>query len=212
MAVPGGRRNGVLGGDDEEDAALFEEEGVEFAEEDDIDHSDIPLHLRPLVAAAESGDLNALRQALDNFDGSIDEPVEDGDTVLHLTCLYGHLYCVQFLLERGANLEAKDEDGAIPMHDACAGGYTEVVQILLNSANDPDRVKRMLETVDVEGDTPLHHAARGEYVNVIRLLLAYGASPTATNMYGKTPSELTDPGTEARRFLEEASSAVSVNS
>lgn len=63
MAVSGGRRNGVLGGD-EEDAALFEEEGVEFAEEDNIDHSDIPLHLRPLVAAAESGDLNALCQAL----------------------------------------------------------------------------------------------------------------------------------------------------
>lgn len=28
----------------------------------------------------------------------------------------------QLLLERGADLEAKDEDGAIPLHDACAGG------------------------------------------------------------------------------------------
>ncbi|CAA2972695.1 Fetal globin-inducing factor (contains ankyrin repeats) [Olea europaea subsp. europaea] len=210
MAVSGGRRNGFLGGD-EEDPTLFEEEGVEIAEEADIDHSDIPLHLRPLVAAAESGDLNALRQALDNFDGSIDEPVEDGDTVLHLSCLYGHLSCVQFLLERGANLEAKDEDGAIPLHDACAGGYTEVVQLLLNSANDPDCVKRMLETVDMEGDMPLHHAARGEYENVIRLLLAHGASPTATNTYGKTPIELTDPGTEARRILEEASASTAVS-
>ncbi|KAL2493718.1 Ankyrin repeat family protein [Forsythia ovata] len=170
MAVPGDRRNGVLGGDEEEeDATLFEEEGVEFAEEDNNDHFDIPLHLHSLVAAAESDDLNVLRQALDNFDGSIDEPVEDGDT--HLT----------------SNLEAKDEDGASPMHDACTGGYIEVFQILLNSANDPNYVKRMLETVDVEGDTPLHHAARGEYVNVIRLLLAYGASPTTTNMYMKTP-------------------------
>ena len=31
----------------------------------------------------------------DNLTGSIDEPVEDGDTALHLTCLYGHLACVQ---------------------------------------------------------------------------------------------------------------------
>lgn len=30
---------------------------------------------------------------------------------------------MQFLLEKGANLEAKDEDGAIPLHDACAGGW-----------------------------------------------------------------------------------------
>lgn len=29
---------------------------------------------------------------------------------------------MQFLLEIGANLEAKDEDGGIPLHDACAGG------------------------------------------------------------------------------------------
>jgi len=29
---------------------------------------------------------------------------------------------LQLLLERGANIEAKDEDGAIPLHDACAGG------------------------------------------------------------------------------------------
>lgn len=59
MAVPDGRRGG-----DEDGAALFEEEGVDFADEEDIDHSEIPLHLRPLVSAAESGDLNALRHAL----------------------------------------------------------------------------------------------------------------------------------------------------
>lgn len=31
----------------------------------------------------------------DNLTGSIDEPVEDGDTALHLACLYGHLPCVR---------------------------------------------------------------------------------------------------------------------
>jgi len=29
---------------------------------------------------------------------------------------------LQLLLERGANIEAKDEDGAIPLHDACPVG------------------------------------------------------------------------------------------
>lgn len=32
---------------------------------------------------------------IDNLSGSIDEPVEDRDTALHLTCLYGYLPCVQ---------------------------------------------------------------------------------------------------------------------
>ncbi|GFQ00893.1 brca1-associated ring domain protein 1 [Phtheirospermum japonicum] len=204
MPAPDRRRDGV----DEDATPLFDDEGMEMAEEDDIDHSEIPLRLRPLISAAESGDLNALRLALENFDGNIDEPMEDGDTLLHLACLYGHLTCVQFLLERGANLEAKDEDGGTPLHDACAGGYTEIAQFLINRANDPERVKRMLETVDVEGDTPLHHAARGEYSDTIKLLLARGASPTKTNIYGKSPTELADAGTEAKKILEEAVTAV----
>ncbi|KAL6133462.1 hypothetical protein ACLB2K_065697 [Fragaria x ananassa] len=127
---------------------------------------------------------------------------------LHLACLYGKLSCVQLLLERGANLEAKDEDGAIPLHDACAGGYTEIVQLLMNSANDTECVKRMLEAVDAEGDTPLHHAARGEHADIIRLLLTSGASPTKANLYGKIPSELPEPNTEAKGILEAAAGAM----
>jgi ankyrin repeat protein len=173
MAVPG-RRNGMIDDDENEDNALFEEEGL--IERD----SDTPPHLRELAAASELGNLDALRLALDNLTGSIDEPVEDGDTALHLTCLYGHLSCVRLLLERGANIEVEDEDGAIPLHDACA------------------------ESVDAEGDTPLHHAARGEHAGVIRLLVSSGASLTQPNTCGKTPIELVEPGTEARSILEAA--------
>ncbi|KAG6404852.1 hypothetical protein SASPL_132428 [Salvia splendens] len=52
--------------DDEGAAALFKEEGVDYA--DDIDHSDTPILLRPLASATESGNLDALRQAVDAFD------------------------------------------------------------------------------------------------------------------------------------------------
>ncbi|KAK8493129.1 hypothetical protein V6N13_024872 [Hibiscus sabdariffa] len=199
MAVPGRQ---MLEEDEDDDNALFEENGLEM----DLE-ADTPPHLRDLAAAAQLGDLNALRLALDNMIGSIDEPVEDGDTALHLTCLYGYLPCVQLLLERGANLEAKDEDGAVPLHDACAGGFIEIVQLLLDRATDGGCLKRILDAVDAEGDTPLHHAARGEHAEVIQLLLTKGASPTKTNTYGKIPQELTDPGTEAWRVFEAAASA-----
>lgn len=59
MAVPG-RRNGLLDEEDNgEDNALFEEDGVEI----DLE-SDIPQHLRQLAAAAQIGDVEALRLAL----------------------------------------------------------------------------------------------------------------------------------------------------
>lgn len=32
-------------------------------------------------------------------------------------------------------------------------GFLEIAQLLINSANDTERVKRMIETVDAEGDT-----------------------------------------------------------
>lgn len=206
MAVPG-RRNGMMGDDDDNndvEDGLLEEEGL-IAEPD---FQDAPLHLRHLAFASQNGDLPALRLALDNLEGNIDEPIEDGDTAVHLTCLYGHLPCVQLLLERGASLEAKDEDGAIPLHDACAGGYTEIVQLLISRASDTESLRRMLETIDVEGDTPLHHAARGEHLDVIRLLLSHGASPTKKNIYDKIPAELAEPETEARTFLEDSANAI----
>ncbi|XP_065854916.1 uncharacterized protein [Euphorbia lathyris] len=200
MAV---HRDGLIDEEENvEDNALFEEPMI------DLD-PDTPPHLRELGAACQVGNVEALRIAIENLNGSVNEAVEDGDTALHLVCLYGYLPCAQLLIERGANVEAKDEDGAIPLHDACAGGYTEVARLLLNSATDAECVKRMVETVDAEGDTPLHHAARGEHVGVIRLLLAFGAPATKPNVYEKTPGELAEPGTEARRILESAVSALS---
>ncbi|OVA19493.1 Ankyrin repeat [Macleaya cordata] len=116
---------------------------------------------------------------INNLSGSIDEPIEVSIAINPAS--------------RGANLEAKDEDEALPLHDASAGGFTDIVRLLINTANNSDCVNRMLETVDSEGDTPLHHAARGEHKDVVDLLLAAGASLTKTNLYGKTPGELSDP-------------------
>ncbi|KAG0484314.1 hypothetical protein HPP92_008393 [Vanilla planifolia] len=198
MAVPA--RDNDLDDHQEGEEGLFEEEAEAW---EDIENDVLP-HLRPIADAAKRGDVDALRLALDNHNGSIDDPIEDGDTVLHLCCLYGSLSCVQLLVDRGANFEAKDEEGAIPLHDACAGGYAEIVQLILNCAGNSTLVKQMLDTTDAEGDTPLHHAARGEHMNVVQLLLTMGASPAKANAYGKVPAELADHGTELRRILEEA--------
>ncbi|CAN4121483.1 unnamed protein product [Withania somnifera] len=171
MAVESGR-NGMMG-EEEGEGGLFEEE-LEF--EDDPD-SHIPLYLRHIFNAAELGDVNALRQALDNFNGSIDEPLGDGDHSSYYLSVWPSAVC---------------------------GGYTEIARLLINHAPDHECVKRMLDTFDEEGDTPLHHAARGEHLDVIKLLIASGASACMRNLLGKTPSELVEPESEACIILDEA--------
>ncbi|KAK4348465.1 hypothetical protein RND71_031220 [Anisodus tanguticus] len=40
-------------------------------------------------------DYNTNCHIVNDFNGSIDEPLEDGDTALHIASLYGHLSCVE---------------------------------------------------------------------------------------------------------------------
>eukprot|EP00250_Pteridium_aquilinum_P000934 c11118_g1_i1 orf=80-646(+) len=168
----------------------MEEGENDFEEEQSLQ---LPPDLIKLLTASETGNAHDLSQALAELRGSVNQAGEDGDTALHLACLYGHSNCVQILLEAGASIDVKDEDGAIPLHDACAGGYTEIVKVLLTAAQgDEQKIKSLLETTDVDGDTPLHHAARGDHGDVVQLLLSYGASPSLQNVQEKTAAELAE--------------------
>lgn len=46
----------------------------------------------------------------------------EGDTLLHLACLYAHEECAQLLLEHGADVTVVDDDRSTVLHDAAAGG------------------------------------------------------------------------------------------
>ncbi|KAL6010140.1 hypothetical protein ACLOJK_000571 [Asimina triloba] len=111
---------------------------------------------------------------------SIDDPVEDGDTALHLACLYGHQACVQLLLERGASLESKDEEGAIPLHDACAGEVSSIEELM--HVSYIDLYMQTEESVGLHHDsrvTILHFAdwkiecaPISGFIEIVRLLIA----------------------------------------
>lgn len=45
---------------------------------------------------------------------------------------------VEYLLQCGANVHARDDGGLIPLHNACSFGHAEVVQLLLRHGADPN--------------------------------------------------------------------------
>ena len=72
------------------------------------------------------------------------------------------------MLDRGADLEARDDLGCTPLCRAAAKGYVGVVKLLLDRGAD-------LEAKDRLGWTPLIHAAENGQAVIVKLLLGCGA-------------------------------------
>ncbi|KAH0538579.1 hypothetical protein FGG08_004829 [Glutinoglossum americanum] len=81
---------------------------------------------------------------------------------------FGLKEIVVLLLERGADVEAKDGYGCTSLHWAASNGYKVVVRILLENGAD-------VEAKDDCGGTALHKAAANGHETVVRLLLEKGA-------------------------------------
>mmetsp|Transcript_60786 Transcript_60786/g.144691 ORF Transcript_60786/g.144691 Transcript_60786/m.144691 type:complete len:184 (-) Transcript_60786:78-629(-) len=107
----------------------------------------------------------------------------DGDSALHLACLYGLSPLIAPLIAQGADVNACDESGSTPLHDAAAGGFEDIVRELLAKGAG-------VCVADEDGDTPLHNAANGNHVIVTKLLLEAGGDVTAENGDGNTPAML----------------------
>ena len=54
---------------------------------------------------------------------------EDGRTCLLIAAFYGHLDICRLLIDKGAQLEAKDSIDCTPLHYAACGGHVEIVRL-----------------------------------------------------------------------------------
>lgn len=152
--------------------------------------------LTGILAACEFGEVDRLKELLEEADFDINTPGPDGDSALHIASLYGHYECVTALLNKGANAGiVNPEDGSSPIHDAAAGGFKDILELLI------ERSPSSLDTPDNDGDTPLHNAARGNHLHIVEVLVKHCANVNALNRDGNTPAqEADDP--QVAEFLE----------
>ncbi|XP_025835265.1 tankyrase [Agrilus planipennis] len=144
-----------------------------------------------LLEAAKAGDLEQVQRILGTYPHIVNCRDMDGrhSTPLHFASGYNRVSVVEFLLQCGADVHAKDKGGLVPLHNACSYGHYEVTELLVKHGAN-------VNVADLWKFTPLHEAAaKGKY-EIVKLLLKNGADPSKKNRDGATPLDLVREGDE----------------
>lgn len=129
--------------------------------------------------AARSGDLEQVqRLALDGV--SVNERTLRSETPLIVAAIAGQGEVVSYLLQRGADIDLRNDSGLSALHAAAYAGHVDIVKLLVA------RKARINDAENVFGVTPLHLASEENRIDTVRVLLELGADPTALEVNGYT--------------------------
>jgi ankyrin repeat protein len=119
-----------------------------------------------------------------------------GETALHKAASHDRQgLALALLLEKGAEVKARDEDERTPLHRAVMLNNLKGVTTLLEKAAE-------IEAKDKEGATPLHLAAKAGNDAMVMLLLRRGAAVDSTDKQGKTALDWTTKETTKKILIE----------
>jgi hypothetical protein len=159
------------------------------------------------LTAARRGDVAAVRALLDQG-VAVDAPFRYDRTALSFVADRGHVEVARLLIERGANVNAKDTFyGATPLVWAMNKGHVEIVRLLVAkgaegaedalsegaSKGNVELVKIGLELAKPtaeEMSAALEQATRGEHKEVVDLLRKAGAVPPRAADHVVAPEKL----------------------
>ena len=93
-----------------------------------------------------------------------DEGYDDGSTCLMIAACYGRLDICRLLIDKGAQVEAKDRHGLTPLHYAAAYDRIDIARLLCDHGAD-------VEARGNNGRRPLHLAAVYGHISVMKELI-----------------------------------------
>jgi tankyrase len=138
---------------------------------------------RALLDAAKKGDLERVKKLTNKSNLNCQDEQGRNSTPLHLAAGYNHVSVAEFLIQQGADVNARDKGGLIPLHNASSYGHLDVAQLLIVSQSE-------INAVDRWRFTPLHEAAQKGRAQLCSLLIMSGADVQVKNQDSHTPLDI----------------------
>ncbi len=153
-----------------------------FSRPDSYPHALVAEYLIKAGGSADNPTLSYLAPAVRAANFGV--RFSDGLTPLHYAARAGHTGMVRLLIERKADVNAKDGSGTAPLHEAARTGNLEAMDLLIAAG-------AVLDARDAKGNAALHIVMPLETRKAgIDLLLSKGANPGIKDDHGDTPLHL----------------------
>lgn len=147
----------------------------------------------PVPAAAQFSDSYKFLEAIKKKEGqTVTDMLADGspnlintrdltsgESALHIVTARRDLTWMQFLIGKGANVNARDARGTTPLVLACNLNFVEGAELLVSSGARVDETNS-------SGETPLITAVHNRNMPLIRMLLKAGADPDRADNSGRS--------------------------
>jgi len=169
--------------------------------------------LEEFHAASGTNDLRTVKRLMALESTVINKRDKYQRTPLHSAARYGATAVTEYLLKKGAEMDAVDEGGNTALHLASMFGFDDIVELIvqtgadINTANNDGESALSLAVVygtsksveillsnnadkqirDVEGNTLLHIACSYQQLQKVKQLIKSGSDMNAKNREGQTP-------------------------
>ncbi|KZV80903.1 ankyrin, partial [Exidia glandulosa HHB12029] len=91
-----------------------------------------------IFVAAQRGDVQRIKQLVETGEASVTDRDAQNVTALHWASINAHMGACRYLLDQGAEVDAKGGDlDATPMQWAARNGYLYVIHLLISHNADP---------------------------------------------------------------------------
>ena len=126
------------------------------------------------------GDLTRVQEIIEANPSLLDRPVTyDGRPALMIASKWGHLDIVEYLLNKGANVDARNEDGDTSLLCAAAESNCDIIQFLIGRNAD-------IDAQNIDGNSAIILASYYGHEECCMILLSAGCNPTLRDTSGSS--------------------------